>query len=79
MEILDSAKKHGIEADDIHHAVRNAVVIEELEDDLRLYLGPGRDASFLEVICLRRADGRTELAIHAMPMRPKYHRLLPGD
>lgn len=75
MEILDSAKKHGIETEDVHHAV----VIEELDDDLRLYLGPGRDGSLLEVICLRRADRRTELAIHAMPMRPKYQPLLPGD
>lgn len=31
----------------------------------------------LEVVTILRDDG-TELAIHAMRMRPKYARLLPG-
>jgi hypothetical protein len=31
----------------------------------------------LEVAAVR--DDGTELAIHAMRMRPKYRRLLPGD
>jgi hypothetical protein len=31
----------------------------------------------LEVVTVVRDDG-TELAIHAMMMRPKYKRLLPG-
>jgi hypothetical protein len=48
------------------------------EDDLRLHLGPSRSGSLLEVIVVIRASGRSELAIHAMPMRDKYRRLLPG-
>lgn len=45
--------------------------------DTRLYLGPSRSAGPLEVVTIVRADG-SELAIHAMKMREKYQRLLPG-
>jgi hypothetical protein len=56
----------------------DAVVIDEVEDDLRLYLGPSRSAALLEVIVLVRGHDRPVLAIHAMPMREKFRRLLPG-
>jgi hypothetical protein len=42
-------------------------------------LGPSRSGSLLEVIVIVRRSGRSELAIHAMPMREKYRRLLPGE
>jgi hypothetical protein len=77
VEIHPSALEHGVPVEDIEHAMRNAVVSDELDDDLVLHLGPSRSASLLEVIVLRRGDLR-ELAIHAMPMREKYRRLLPG-
>ncbi len=64
--------------EDIEHAVRNAMVSDELDDDLRLYLGPSRSASMLEVIVVVRGSDQPELAIHAMAMRDKYRRLLPG-
>jgi hypothetical protein len=32
----------------------------------------------LEIVTLVRDDG-SELVSHAMPMRPKYRRLLPGE
>ena len=73
-----SALKHGVAVADIEHAVRNAVVSEELDDDLRVYLGPTLSASLLEVIVVVREGDRPELAIHAMAMRDKYRRLLPG-
>ena len=63
--------------EDIEHAVRNAMAIDELDDDLRLYLGPARDGSLLEVISLARQD--SDVVIHAMAMRPKYRRLLPEN
>ena len=78
MDVHSSAIKHGIPVEDIEHAARNAMVTDELDDDLRLYLGPSRSGSLLEVIVVMRADGRPELAIHAMPMRTKYRRLLAG-
>ncbi|MGA8804749.1 MAG: hypothetical protein WA701_00845 [Solirubrobacterales bacterium] len=78
MEVHPSARKHGIADADIEHATANAMSIDSQEDDTRLYLGPSRDADLLEVLTIVRDDG-SELAIHAMKMRPKYRRLLPGN
>ena len=72
-----SARKHGIPDEDIHHAAEHAMTIDDQDDDTRLYLGPSRSAELLEVVTIIRNDG-SELAIHAMEMRPKYQRLLPG-
>jgi hypothetical protein len=77
VEIHDSARRHGVADEDIRHAVANAMVIEDQDDDTRLYLGAGTAGAVIEVLMIIREDGG-ELAIHAMPMRPKYRRLLPG-
>lgn len=77
MQIHPSARKHGVDDRDIEHAVAQAITIDDQDDDTRLYLGPARNAELLEVVTIVRDDG-SELAIHAMPMRPKYQRLLPG-
>jgi hypothetical protein len=37
-----SARKHGIADEDIEHAMRHALAIDDQEDDTRLYLGPSR-------------------------------------
>lgn len=78
MDIHVAALKHGVLDEDIAHATRNAMATDELDDDLRLYLGPSRSGSLLEVIVVVRQADEPELAIHAMPMREKYRRLLPG-
>jgi hypothetical protein len=77
VEIHPAARRHGIADEDIEHAVSHAMVIEAQEDETTLYLGPARSADLLEVVTVTR-DGNAELAIHAMRMRPKYRRLLPG-
>lgn len=78
MEIHSSARKHGVGDEDIEHAIDNVMSIDDQDDDSRLYLGPARNADLLEVVTIVRDDG-SELVIHAMKMRPKYRRLLPGD
>jgi hypothetical protein len=77
VEIHESARRHGVAEEDIEHAVDQAMAIDDQDDDTRLYLGPDRSADMPEVVTIVR-DAGTELAIHAMPMRPKYQRLLPG-
>jgi hypothetical protein len=77
VEIHESARKHGIADEDIEHATANAMAIDDQDDDMRLYLGPAREAALLEVVTIIRDDG-SELAIHAMKMRARYQRLLPG-
>jgi hypothetical protein len=77
VEIHPAARKHGVADEDIEHATTNVMTIEDQDDDTRLYLGPTRSAELLEVVTIVRDDG-SELAIHAMKMRTKYRRLLPG-
>jgi hypothetical protein len=77
VEIHSAARKHGIAHADIEHAVEHAMTIENQDDDTRLYLGPARSAALLEVVTVVRHD-ESEIAIHAMGMRAKYQRLLPG-
>jgi hypothetical protein len=78
VEIHPSARKHGLVDDDIEHAMRHALAIDDQTDDTRLYVGPSRAADLLEVGSIVRDEG-SELVIHAMRMRPKYRRLLSGD
>jgi hypothetical protein len=78
VEIHSSARKHDVVDEDIDHAVEHAMTIDDQDDDTRLYLGPARSGNLLEVVTILRDDG-SELAIHAMAMRAKYQRLLPGD
>jgi len=62
--------------EDIKHATKNAMAIDDQDDDTRLYLGPARNAELLEIVTIVRDDDM-ELAIHAIKMRDKYQRLLP--
>ncbi|MPZ63858.1 MAG: hypothetical protein GEU93_21865 [Propionibacteriales bacterium] len=77
MEVLRSAFRHGILTEDIHHAVRYSLVLEQIgEDPVRyLVLGPACSGRLLELVVLDRPQGPA--VIHAMGMRPKYQRLLP--
>ncbi len=77
MEIHQSARKHGVPDEDIEHAVQTALAIDDQDDDTRLYLGASRSGELLEAASIA-LDGGGELVIHAMPVRPKYRRLLPG-
>ncbi len=78
MEIYASARKHGIDDEDIAHAIEHALAAGEQEDGKVLYLGPDRSANLLEVVSLLRDDG-SEIVIHAMRMRAKYKPFLRGE
>jgi hypothetical protein len=69
LEIHSSALKHGVAVEDIEHAVRNAMVTDELDDDLRLYVGATRSASAEEGFdvdeILRRRGGRPPMGAAA--------------
>ena len=62
----------------MQHALRQALAVEELDDDPRRYLilGPDRAGNLLELVVLDRERGPA--VIHAMVMRRQYRRLLPG-
>lgn len=78
VEVLGSAFKHGVDEQDMHHAMAAALVVEAVgEDPVRyLVLGPDRAAKLLELVILDRPQGPA--IIHAMAMRTKYRALLPG-
>jgi hypothetical protein len=78
MEALGSASRHGVEPEDMQHAVVNALLVEEIgEDPTRwLVLGPDHAGNLLELVVLDRPQGPA--VIHAMTMRTKYRRLLEG-
>jgi hypothetical protein len=83
VEFHRSAGRHGIAPDDVIHAVEHALVIVDMYPDADppkvSAIGPRSDGQLLEVIILTLADDR-QLVIHAMPLRPTFHDLLPeGD
>jgi hypothetical protein len=77
VDVLPSPRRHGIEDEDIDHAIRHATVVEEVADDAVLFLviGPERSANLLELIVMDRPQGPA--VIHAMAMRAQYRRMLP--
>ena len=77
MEIHDSARKHGVAASDIHHAIDHSLAIEDAgeDPDRWLVIGPDRAGNLLEVVVLTTVED-AQLAIHAMPMRARFRRLL---
>jgi hypothetical protein len=79
VEIHRSARRHGVEDDDIEHVCAHPLVVVDLEPDADppkvLAIGPDRSGRLLEVILLELADDRL-LVIHAMGLRPVFHELL---
>ena len=69
--ILASARKHGIPDEDPLHALRNAI-IELLDDDIVMIVGPNRNGNLIEVAIIK--SGNNYLIIHAMQAREKYLR-----
>lgn len=66
MEILESARRHGVSDDDIRHALRNAMNRIPQDDGFVMHIGPDRTGRLLEVGVVG------DRVIHAMPARPKY-------
>ena len=71
MEILASARKHGIADDDMLHAVLHYWRHFVTDDpSVTLFIGPSTAAKPLEVAVVRDEDGMA--IIHAMGARRKY-------
>ena len=67
--ILASARKHGIDDEDMLHAYRNPIRVFDL-DDLTMLIGPDTATRLLE-IGVAEAEG-VEFIVHAMAARPKF-------
>jgi len=81
VEFHQSAFKHGVEVDDVVHAVENATEIIDLDSESDppkvLVIGPDRSGRWLEIIWLRLADH--DLVIHAMKLRKVFERFLEAE
>ena len=79
MEFHRSAHEHGLGAATIEHALDHAITVIDLEPDADppkvLAIGPDPAGNLLEVIWLEL--DAVDLVIHAMPLRPTFHDLLP--
>jgi hypothetical protein len=77
VEIHRSARKHGVADPDILHAIDHALALEDAgeDPDRWLLIGPDTAGNLLEVVVMITTEG-TQIAIHAMPMRDQYRRLL---
>lgn len=67
--ILASARRHGIDDEDMLHAYRHPIQVFDL-DDLTMLIGPDPSARLLE-IGVAEAEG-VEFVVHAMAARPKF-------
>ena len=77
MEVHDSARQHGVADEDILHAIDHALAFEDAgeDPDRWLLIGPDTAGNLVEVVVMITTEGN-QLAIHAMPMRDNYRRLL---
>ena len=69
--ILSSARKHRIADIKMHHAFRNSISLEII-DDCTMHIGPDRNGNLLENGYV--TDLGTIFIIHAMRAREKYLR-----
>ncbi len=77
VEVLASARKHGVSDDDIRHAVSNAIaaIRSPRRPDFIMVIGPSQGAELLEIGVLETDDG--EFVIHAMAARSRYLDMIP--
>jgi hypothetical protein len=68
MRITASARRHGVSAEAIRHAVGNAVCIVEVADGLFL-IGADASGHMLELVARATEDGEL-VVFHAMSLRP---------
>jgi hypothetical protein len=72
VEILESARRHGISDDDIRHAVENSLAGGSSVDqtDFVMLVGPDQSGNMIEVGIVVTDD--IEYVIHAMRARNQY-------
>lgn len=77
MRISESARKHGVDEEDIVHAWENAIRYVEYDydgDGRLLVIGADRHGRMLELVAVP-ADEPTRI-IHADRLRPKFYEFL---
>lgn len=68
--IAESARRHGCPDEEIRHAFRNPIRLEDMGDGFVMYIGPDHDGNLLEAGMVDTDEGPA--IVHAMPARPQY-------
>ena len=79
VEILASARKHGVSDDDIRHACANAIgsITTPDQPDFTMLIGPDQSGELMEVGVLAADDN--DYVIHPMTARPRYMNMIRHD
>lgn len=75
MRIGAPARKHGVADTEIWHAIRNAMRRVVMDEQLTMLIGPASDGTLMEIGVLA-IDGDDPVVVHAMALRPRFHRFL---
>jgi hypothetical protein len=75
VRVAESARKHGIADEDMHHAISNPLHLVHQAENLALVIGAARNGAPLEIVVLDPEGDDPEI-IHAMVCRPKFQRYL---
>ncbi len=68
--IAGSARKHGVNDEDMRHALRNPIRVFEPDDGFTMFVGSARDGTPIEVGVADSESG--PVIVHAMPARLKF-------
>lgn len=70
MRIAGSARRHGINDDQIRHALAQAVSVYDLDAGFTMIIGPDASSALIEVGLVDTPTGH--LVVHAMPARSRF-------
>ena len=68
--ITESAHRHGVTNETILHAFNNPIRVEDLDEDMTMFIGGDSAGNLIEVGVVG-SDVRPVI-VHAMPARAKY-------
>jgi hypothetical protein len=70
--VVDWARRHGVEDDDMLHALRNPVRTFLVAVDMTMVIGAARAGRLIEVGVVECRDEPGLVVVHAMTARPKF-------
>lgn len=70
--ILESARKHGVNDETILHAFNNPILVEDLDEEMMMFIGPDHAGNLYEIGVVGTDAG--PIVVHAMKARRKYLR-----
>lgn len=70
--VIDSARRHGVEDEDMLHALRNPVRTFLVAEDMTMVIGADGAGRLIEVGVVESRDEPGLVIVHAMTARPRF-------